>query len=61
MSASWMKWFGIGDGIAVAALMQLASDYPPAAAWALPAAKVLGVVGTILGASHVMASKTPTP
>ena len=58
MNASWMKWAGIADGAAIAALLWLGQNYP-SIAWATPSAQVLGIIGTALGISHVTANTAP--
>lgn len=51
-----MKWLGVLDGVAMAALTALAKLAPETAVWAGPAVMFLGTLGTILGARAAVQS-----
>lgn len=56
MKANWMKIAGIVDGVAMAALVELGQQVPAWSPETLMAVKVLGLIGTLLGGTHMFAS-----
>jgi hypothetical protein len=60
MMPNWMKIVGVADGMALAAVTALGQAVPAWAPYTQIAVEILGVIGTVIGTSHVVGSKTVT-
>jgi hypothetical protein len=55
-----MKYVGVADGVALAAVIEL-GKLVPSLTWTVTVAQVLGLVGTIVGGLHMSAASKVKP